>query len=106
MTEPIKAGDECVVISGSLGTRSMNAGRRVIVMGRNGEELILHTADGFKNFGLVWRCRSKDGAPFVRHDPGAFPDVPPDRADFAASWLQKADPIGPAVTTTNEELSA
>jgi hypothetical protein len=106
MTEPIKAGDECVVIGGALGTRSMNLNRRVIVMGRNGEELVLHTPEGFKSFGQVWRCRSKDGLPFIRHDPMAFPDVPRDQADFAAAWLQKADPLPPKTIAGVRDLVA
>lgn len=106
MSAPIQAGDECIVIGGALGERSMNKGRRVIVTGRNGAELILHTAEGFRSFGQVWRCRSQDGLPFVRHDPTAFPDVPPDRADFAADWLQKVDPEPPKAVTTDKEVTA
>jgi hypothetical protein len=95
--EPIKAGDECIVIGGAL-AKSLNAGRRVIVMFRNGSapvargELVTQGSDGFVNHGPVWRCRSKDGAPFIRLDGDELKVTPPpDQADFAQSWLQKAD---------------
>jgi hypothetical protein len=108
MKEPIKAGDECIVIGGALGARSRNIGRRVIAVSSDGQELLMNTPDGVKNFGRIWRCRTKDGGAFIRHDPFAHYDVPPNQADFAASWLQKADPEDlPGVKTeTDKELTA
>jgi hypothetical protein len=107
MSAPIQSGDLCQVIAGALGARSMNKGREVIVMHRNGEELIIQTLEGTESLGLVWRCRSKDGLPFVRHDPTAFRDVPANQADFAAAWLRKldADPTS-NMTKVDEEISA
>lgn len=96
MTEPIKAGDDCVVVGGALGARKQpNQGREVVVMSLRGEH---------SEFGRIWRCRSKDGLPFVRQDPYAHQGVPADQADFAASWLQKPDAPPAAPTTTVRDL--
>lgn len=110
MNEPIKAGDECIVVGGAM-AKSLNAGRRVIVMHRNGSahvakgELVTQNKDGFTNHGAVWRCRSQDGKPFIRLDGDDLKVVPPpDQADFAQSWLQKADPLPPIKTETTKDL--
>lgn len=109
MKEPIKSGDECIVVGGAM-ARSRNAGRRVIVMHQNGDaaigkgELITHGPEGFVNHGIVWRCRSVDGKPFIRLDGDAIKTAAlADQADFAQSWLQKADPLPPVTTHTTKD---
>lgn len=102
--EPIKSGDECIVISGTLGDRSPNKGRRVLALHSTGQDLVLHTPQGFESFGKVWRVRSKDGKPFVRAETGAHQDVPADQADYPASWLQKADAPPPESLNTGRAI--
>lgn len=95
MNQPIKSGDACIVVGGALGGRKqLNHGREVIVMIVRGEH---------SEFGRIWRCRSKDGKPFVRQDPYSHQDVPADQADFAASWLQKIEPDAPPPKSVQRE---
>lgn len=95
MNEPIKAGDECIVVNGASGPRNqVNLGRRVVVLALQGEH---------SRFGRIWLCRSQDDQPFERID-GIYAeerDLKPSLADFAASWLRKPDPIPPKETTTD-----
>lgn len=103
MNEPIKAGDECIVVGGALeGRKHLNHGRIVIVLNTHGP--------GHSKFGTIWRCRSKDGKPFIRHDPFATQhlELPADQADFAQDWLQKAPKEPPKVQSTeiDKELTA
>jgi len=98
MSEPIKAGDVCLVVGGALGGRKQpNQGREVVVESLRGEH---------SEFGRIWRCRSKDGSPLVRQDPYSHQDVPTQTADFAQAWLKKADSLPPKVERQIEELSA
>lgn len=97
MTEPIKAGDTCIVIGGASGSHDeANRGRRVIVLSAQGEH---------SRFGRIWRCRTQDGLPLkIIH--GIFVNegsVGVNEGDFAASWLQKADPQVPGQSTTQKD---
>lgn len=98
MNEPIKSGDECIIVNGATGPRcQVNLGRRVIVGTMRGEH---------SRFGRIWRCVSLDGKPFLRVD-GCFVDdgcIGGNEADFASAWLQKAEPIPPGATSTRREL--
>lgn len=96
MKEPIKSGDTCIVVGGALGVRKQpNLNREVIVEKLRGEH---------SEFGRIWRCRSKDGAPLVRQDPFSHQDVPVQTADFAQSWLQKVDPLPPKVAQEDRNI--
>lgn len=91
MNEPIKSGDECVVIGGALEGKGPNHGKRVIVEHLRGEHSV---------YGRIWRCRAKEGELVTEY--GAVGE----RADFAQSWLQKAPPQAPKVTSTEREVTA
>lgn len=112
MNQPIKAGDEAIIINGALGPeRCLNRGRRVIVLHQNGSapiargELVTHDKDGFVSHGTVWRVRTKDGKSLRRIDGDALKGhVPPDQCDCAASWLQKADPLPPITTREDQRI--
>lgn len=97
MTEPIKSGDGCLVISGATQSRSpLNLGRRVTVLSLQGDH---------SRFGRIWRCVTTDGKPLERimgcHADESIPD---NTADFAASWLQKATGLPPSTQLQNKEL--
>ena len=91
MSAPIQAGDTAEVIDGAYGRRSPNVGRRVLVVGLQGEH---------SRLGRVWRC-SGDG--LMQFD-GAVAGW----ADFPAVWLRKIEPDAPppkAVSTPRELVS-
>lgn len=97
MTEPIKSGDECLVISGATQSRSpLNLGRRVTVLSLQGEH---------SRFGRIWRCVSTDGKPLDRIM-GCYADdsLPTNTADFAAAWLQKATGLPPTTQSNKKEI--
>ncbi|APW37631.1 hypothetical protein RD110_10880 [Rhodoferax koreense] len=75
MNEPIKSGDRCLVIAGSLGDKGPNIGKTVLVTSLMGEH---------SQHGRIWRCV----APNLVTDCGVIGVA----ADFAASWLQKLPP--------------
>ena len=85
MSQPIKAGDLCEVISGLAGAWSPNIGLIVRVLSFQGEHS-LH--------GHIWRCEAEYAE---LGQPGI--NVPPGAADFAQGWLKKIEP--PADTSTN-----
>jgi hypothetical protein len=85
MSQPIKAGDMCRVISGLAGARSPNIGLIVTVVEYRGEHS-LH--------GPIWRCQAEYAE---LGQPGV--NVPPGTADFAQSWLKKIEPPAQAKTT-------
>jgi hypothetical protein len=102
MKEPLKAGDRCLVIDGFAGARSASIGREVIVQEFRGEH---------SRFGPMWRCRSADGKSLSRVDGNNLnASIAADQsmADFARSWLRKADepPPAPTSTTTDREVTA
>lgn len=85
VSEPIKAGDDCLVVGG---TNGKNLNRKVRVVSLQGEH---------SKLGRIWRC----AAPNLMQFDGSYNDW----ADFAASWLQKIDGVTPKETRT-EELTA
>jgi len=78
MSEPIKAGDLCRVISGLLGNDSPNIGLIVEVLAYVGDH---------SEHGRIWRCHAQYGE---AGQPGV--NVPPGALDFAQSWLRKIEP--------------
>lgn len=76
MNEPIKSGDECVVVGGVFEDKAPNLGKMVKVNFMRGEH---------SQFGRIWSCSGKD----LITEYGAVGD----HADFAASWLQKIQPL-------------
>lgn len=97
MTEPIKAGDTCIVVGGAQGKHASNLGREVVVLYLMGEH---------SRFGRIWRCRTTDEKPLERID-GTFVEegsVLAAEADFAAAWLQKTTPPAPKATDTTRQL--
>jgi hypothetical protein len=72
MSEPIKAGDRCLVVSGVFGNDGLNIGKEVIVDCLRGDH---------SEFGRIWRC---SGVNLITEygNKGKF-------ADFAVSWLKK-----------------
>lgn len=80
MSEPIKSGDQCVVVAGALGHQGPNIGKRVKVGSVQGEHSF---------FGRIWRCHG-DG---LTSEFGATGG----QADFATSWLRKLPDQKPAV---------
>lgn len=85
VSEPIKAGDDCLVVGGAIGK---NLGRTVRVISLQGEH---------SKLGRIWRCAASN---LMQFD-GSYNDW----ADFAVSWLQKIDGVKPKETRT-EELTA
>lgn len=86
MTEPIKSGDECVVVGGALEGKGPNLGKRVTVKQLRGEHSV---------HGRIWRCTGPD----IVTEYGAIGG----EADFAQAWLQKADPLPPTTVNTHQE---
>jgi hypothetical protein len=82
VSEPIKAGDDCLVVGG---TNGKNLNRKVRVVSLQGEH---------SKLGRIWRC----AAPNLMQFDGSYNDW----ADFAASWLQKIDGVKPVQTQTDE----
>lgn len=92
MAEPIKCGDECIVIGGAFFASSFkntgpNRGKRVTVKALRGEHSV---------HGRIWRCTGED----LVTEYGAKGS----EADFAQSWLKKADPQAPGQSTTRKDL--
>jgi hypothetical protein len=79
VSEPIKAGDRCLVIGGMGRSKSPNIGQEVIVKSLQGEH---------SQHGRMWRCRG----PNVQQLTDAGTYVVTGWADFAQGWLQKIDP--------------
>lgn len=95
MKEPIKAGDDCLVIGGLGRGKSPNIGLRVKALSMQGEH---------SQFGRVWRC---EGAGVKQlSDAGAY--IETGWADFPTDWLEKIEPDSPPpeAVKTNEELTA
>ena len=76
MAEPIKSGDECIVIAGALGDKGPNIGKTVTVVQLRGEH---------SEHGRIWRCQGK-GLITECGVQGLY-------MDFAQSWLQKIPPV-------------
>jgi len=75
MKEPIKKGDECIVVDGVLNKDSPNMGKAVTVASLQGEHSV---------YGRIWRCTAND----LITEYG----VRGIAADFAVSWLEKIPP--------------
>lgn len=75
MSEPIKAGDQCEIVEGALGTKGPNIGKRVRVLALRGEHSV---------HGRIWRVQ---GSGLVS-EYGAEGDT----IDCAQSWLRKLPP--------------
>jgi len=86
--KPIQAGDSCIVIDGVYGKSSPNIGKTVKVVSLQGQH---------SKLGNIWRC---EGQGLTRFDDS--PGI--DWADFAQSWLKKADPVAPSGLNTSREL--
>lgn len=80
MSEPIKSGDQAIVISGLGQGKSPNIGKQVTVVRLMGEH---------SQHGRVWRCRGANIAQLT--DAGTYDVL--GWADFPAAWLKKIDPI-------------
>jgi len=94
MNEPIKAGDDCLVVGGLGRSKSPNIGKRVKVASAQGEH---------SRYGRVWRCTGEGVCQLG--DAGNY--VVTGWADFPVSWLQKIDPLAPKQsTTTDKEVTA
>ena len=88
MQEPIKSGDECLVISGVFGDKSPNVGKKVKVVNLVGEH---------SEYGRIWRCVGSQ----LTTEFGAVGT----ESQFAQSWLQKMPPVSPNNNVTQKELS-
>lgn len=86
MKEPIKSGDDCLVVGGVLRAKSPNVGKTVRVVSLQGEHSTL---------GRVWQCA---GEKLVQFD-GSISTF----ADFPVAWLQKVEGIEPKIDTKREE---
>lgn len=82
MTEPIKSGDRCLVISGLGQGKSPNVGQEVTVLSLQGEH---------SHYGRIWRCSGPDIKQLT--DAGTYQFT--GWADFAATWLEKIVPPKP-----------
>jgi hypothetical protein len=83
MTEPVKAGDDCLVIDGLAQHKSPNVGQRVRVVALRGEH---------SKLGRIWRCEGESICQ-LHPETGAF--VVTGYADFPAAWLKKIKPDAP-----------
>lgn len=89
MTEPIKSGDQCEIVEGSLGNTGPNVGKRVTVKELRGEH---------SRLGRIWRvCGTGLVSEF-----GALGDT----VDCAQSWLRKLPPEAPKTKTVTNEIAA
>lgn len=79
MREPIKAGDDALVVGGLGRQKSPNLGLVVKVASLQGEH---------SQFGRIWRCTNPDIKQLT--DAGGYQVT--GVADFAADWLQKLPP--------------
>lgn len=75
MNEPIKTGDRCLVIDGTLKHKSPNIGKIVTVKSLQGEHSTL---------GRIWHC---NGVDLIQFDGSTSTS-----ADFPTDWLQKLNP--------------
>lgn len=89
MSQPIKSGDECIVIRGLGQHKSPNIGLKVLVGGFRGEHSV---------HGRVWRCTGAGLKQLT--DGGGYQEL--GWADIPAAWLQKCDPT-PVKDTTEEK---
>ena len=80
MSEPIKAGDRCEVISGMGREKSPNLGLIVKATVMRGEH---------SKFGRVWKC---EGAGIKQLHPDSGEYVETGWADFPVAWLRKLPP--------------
>lgn len=87
MSEPIKAGDLCRVISGVLGDQSPNIGLIVTTIARQGEHSL---------YGPIWECKAE----YAVLEQIGTRDVSGGRAHFAQAWLKKIEP--PSQTNTTQ----
>jgi len=87
MSEPIKSGDDCLVVGGALKGKSPNIGKRVRVVSMQGEHSTL---------GRIWRCT---GDALMQFD-GSVSGF----ADFPASWLEKSTPDAPPLRSTTRQM--
>ena len=94
MKEPIKAGDDCLVIGGLGQKKSPNLGLRVKALSIRGEH---------SRFGRVWRCEGAGVKQMT--DAGSYVDT--GWADFPTDWLQKIKPEtqSPESLTIKDELT-
>lgn len=89
MTEPIKSGDDCLVVGGALKGKSPNIGKRVRVVSMQGEH---------SKLGRVWRC---SGEALMQFD-GSVSGW----ADFPATWLEKINPDAPPPKAATRQVEA
>lgn len=89
MNEPIKKGDRCEVISGALGDKGPNIGKKVIVVSFMGEHSV---------HGRIWRCT----APDLITEYGVVGIA----CDFAAAWLKKLPPEPLKSVETGKRMAA
>jgi hypothetical protein len=97
MDEPIKPGDECIVIRGFTQGKSPNVGKRVTVGARQHGLTAME-----ERFGPVFLCTGPEV--YQMDDGGAF--VNAGWANFPAAWLQKAPKGPPEVAPAKKELTA
>ena len=79
MTEPIKVGDNCLVVGGLGRGKSPNIGLTVQVNSFQGEH---------SQHGRIWRCTGNGVQQLA--DSGAY--IATGWADFPSAWLQKLEP--------------
>lgn len=100
MTEPIKAGDVCIVIDGLGQSKSPNVGKVVTVGHR------IYGAHGMDHtrFGPVVRCKGEGVVQLG--ETGEY--VTTGWADFPTAWLRRIEPPPPpaSTTTTHKEVAA
>lgn len=89
MSEPIKAGDVCLVIDGAFGKDSPNIGKQVTVHGFRGDHSV---------YGRIWLCAGKE----LVSEYGGLGG----HADFAQSWLQKLPPDGTHLSAVMKKVAA
>lgn len=93
MREPIKSGDDCLVISALGRSKSPNVGLRVKVVSFQGEH---------SQLGKIWRVTNPELKQLT--DSGGYQTT--GWADCAESWLQKDPPPAPKQTETSKEPEA
>lgn len=79
MREPIKSGDQCLVVGGMTNRKSPNLGLTVSVRELRGDH---------SRLGRVWRCYGEQVCQM--NDTGDF--IVMGWADFPEAWLQKIEP--------------
>ncbi len=93
MKQPIKCGDQALVVSGLGRHKSPNIGLTVTVGQRAGEHS-LH--------GVIWHCTGEGIKQLT--DSGEY--VTTHAGDFAAYWLQKIEPPPSKDSTRRKALTA